>query len=223
MECEDKWVSIFILFVLLYVLSTTKQVESFVSTDEVFSKDSQEALQEKYQDYTYAKDNPNSLMRVDSSGPIDYNQGMPEEKKQDCSSACAWKMDNFCTTSDANGKLTHDSKCNDMEYTDQFGMTHKSKGYICSAYGKSFDDGTIFEECNLKKCKKGTITGCDVNKLSELTKDVSKLSMADVSGAIESFQGCPKQNGIFAPNETLGMDGKYRPFSDLNVRQQFTG
>jgi len=211
MLCADTWVSLFILVVLMYVL-TTKQVESFVSTDEVFSKEAQEALQKKYEDYSFAKDNPNSLMRVDSSDPVDYAQAIPEDKKQDCSSACSWKLDNFCTTTDANGKLIHDAKCNDMEYTDQFGMTHKSKGYICSAYGKTFPDGTTFEECNTQKCKKGTITGCDVNKLSELTKDVSKLSASDISGAIESFQGCKKRNGIFAPKETIGMDGKISPY-----------
>lgn len=211
MICADKWVSLFILVVLMYVL-TTKQVESFVSTDEVFSKEAQEALQKKYEDYSFAKDNPNSLMRVDSSGPVDYAQAMPEDKKQDCASACSWKMDNFCTTTDANGKLIHDAKCNDMEYTDQFGMTHKSKGYICSAYGTTFPDGTTFEECNSQKCKKGTITGCDVNKLSELTKDMSNLSSDEISGVIESFQGCRKQNGIFAPKETMGMDGKISPY-----------
>ena len=210
MECADKWVSIFILFVLVYVLQM-KPVESFVSTNDVFSTEAQEALQKKYEDYTFAKDNPNSLMRVDSNKPVDYTQAIPDEKKQDCS-VCSWKMDNFCTTTDANGKLIHDAKCNDMEYTDQFGMTHKSRGYICSAYGKTFDDGTTFEECNSQKCKKGTITGCDVNKLSELTKDVSKLTAADVSGTIESFQGCKKQNGIFAPKEKIGMDGKVSPY-----------
>ncbi len=209
MSCEDTWVSIFILFIFVYVLSL-KSVESFVNTDDVFSKESQEILQKKYEDYSFAKDNPNSLMRVNSSGPLDYSAGIPEEKKQDCSSACSWKMDNFCTTSDANGKLIHDAKCNDMEYTDQFGMTHKSKGYICSAYGKTFDDGTTFEECNSKKCKKGTITGCDINELSELTKDVSK--MTDISGSIESFRGCNKRNGVFTPKEKIGIDGKISPY-----------
>lgn len=207
----DIYVSLFILFVILYVISC--DTESFTGIDETFSKAAQEEIQKKYENYTFARDNPSSLMRVDdTSKSVDYTQTMPEDKKQDCSSACSWKMDNFCTTTDANGKLIHDAKCNDMEYTDQFGMTHKSKGYLCSAYGHTFEDGTTFEECNTQKCKKGTIKGCDVSKLSELTKDVSNLSSTNVSGVIESFQGRKKQNGIFTPKETIGMDGKISPY-----------
>lgn len=209
MLCADKYVAIFIIFIL-YVMLFQNRVEAFVSTDEVFSEEAQDALLKKYEDYSFAKDNPNSLMRVDSDNPVDYAQAMPENKKQDCS-VCSWKMDNFCTTSDANGKLIHDSKCNDMEYTDQFGMTHKSKGYICSAYGETFEDGTTFEECNTQKCKKGTMSGCDVTKLSDLTKDV-KISAGNVSGAIESFQGCKKRDGIFTPKQTIHMNGNVYDF-----------
>lgn len=208
----DKCVVVFIFFVVLYVVSCN-HVETFAGTDEVFSKAAQEEIKKKYEDYTFAKDNPSSLMRInDPNDPVDYTQAIPEDKKQDCSSACSWKMDNFCTTSDANGKLIHDAKCNDMEYTDQFGMTHKSKGYICSAYGHTFEDGTTFEECNTQKCKKGTITGCGISKLTELSKDVSKLSTENVSGSVETFQGRKKQNGIFVPKEIIGMDGKITPF-----------
>ena len=206
----DKYVLMFICFVVLYVASCDHN-EMFVGTDDVFSKTSQAILKKKYEDYTFARDNPNSLMRINNGDAIDYTQAMPEDKKQDCS-VCTWKMDNFCTTSDANGNLIYDAKCKDMEYTDQFGMTHKSKGYMCSAFGHSFEDGTTFEECNLQKCKKGSITGCGVSKLSELTKDVSKLDPDDVSGVVETFQGCNKQNGVFVPKENIGMDGRITPF-----------
>ena len=202
----DVYVSIFIFFVVLYVISCN--TESFTGIDEAFNN--QEEIQKKYDDYKFARDNPSSLLRInDPSKPVDDTQGM-EEKKQDCSSACEWKMDNFCTTTDANGKLIHDSKCNDMEYTDQFGMTHKSKGYICSAYGHTFEDGTTFEECNTRKCKKGTIKGCGISKLAELTKDVSTIE--NVSGVVETFQGRKKKNGIFAPKETIGMNGSVIPY-----------
>lgn len=207
----DTYVSIFIFFVVLYVISCQRE-ESFTGTDEVFGKAAQEEIQKKYDDYAFARDNPSSLMRINDSNPVDYTQSMPEDKKQDCSAACTWKMDNFCTTTDANGKLIHDAKCNDMEYTDQFGMTHKSKGYICSAYGHTFEDGTTFEECNTQKCKKGTIDGCGIPKLTELTKDVSKLSAENVSGSVETFQGRKKHNGMFVPKETIGMNGSVSPY-----------
>lgn len=207
----ERFVWLLAIVALVYAL-TSCGVESFVSTNEVFSEEAQEALQKKFEEYSYARDHPSSLMRInDTSAAVDYTQEIPEEKKQDCS-VCSWKMDNFCTTTDAKGNIIHDDKCNDMEYTDQFGMTHKSKGYICSAYGKTFEDGTTFEECNMQKCKRGTITGCSVSELSELTKDVSKLKANDISGGIESFRGCEKRDGIFAPKEIIGANGDVSPY-----------
>lgn len=198
---SETFVMVLTVACVVYLLSSC---ETFVSTRDAFGPDAQASLLEKYKAYTFARDNPMSLMRADDGKPIVTE--MHEDEKVDCN-ACSWKLDSFCATTDANGKIQHDARCNDMAYTDQFGMTHKSKGFMCSAYGTDLG----FEECNSRKCKSGTMTGCAVSKLPELTKNIT-LTEDDISGSLEGFQGCPKTDGVFTPLYTMTATGDTTDF-----------
>lgn len=179
-----------LILMLVVVCCFESKVEPFVNISDAFGEEHEENVKQKYDDYVHAKDNPMSLMKNDDGTPL-YDADMKEEEKVDCG-ACGWKVDNFCVDKDKDGNLVFDSKCAEMEYVDQYGVPHKSKGYMCSAWGTDLG----FEECNTRKCKQGTMTGCPASALSELTKRKT-LYPDDVSGNVETFNGCVKRDGKF--------------------------
>lgn len=164
-----------VIFALVY-LCVRQRTEPFVNIDETFGEDHEANVRKKYDDYVHARDNPQSLMKNDDGTPL-YDADMKPEDKVDCG-ACSWKVDDFCVKKDDDGNLVFDPMCDEYEYVDQFGTSHRSKGYMCSAWGTDLG----FEECNARKCKQGTMTGCPTSELAKLTKKKT-ISPSDVSGS----------------------------------------
>lgn len=181
---------IVVLMLALLCLCFESRIEPFVNIDDAFGEERETHVQKKYDDYVHARDNPLTMMKNSDGGPL-YDADAAEEEKVDCG-ACSWKVDNFCVDKDGDGNLVFDSKCAEIEHVDQFGVGHKSKGYMCSAWGTDLG----FEECNSRKCKQGTLSGCPTSELPNLTKKKT-INPKDVSGTIETFNGCKKVDGVF--------------------------
>jgi hypothetical protein len=158
---------------ILFLFMRACKIETFAEIN-MFGDDYERRMNKKYDDYLFAKDNLSTLMP--SSGKSVGDVKAIALKKVDCSK-CSWKMDNFCKTTDANGNIVYDEKCDKMEHVDVFGTRHVSKGYMCSAYGSDLG----FEECNDRKCKQDTMNGCLVTDLPRLTRNV-KIDTINYSG-----------------------------------------
>ena len=162
------------LLFLILVYIKCNNFESFTDISSTFSRNSQKNIQERFKRYQLAKDNPEILMPNESKGILIKDTIV----QKDCSK-CSWKIDNNCVIRE-NGILKYDQRCDGQTYTDPYGVSHKSNGYMCSAFGTDLD----FEECNARKCKPQTLKGCDVSELPQLIQNTTNISDERVSGIV---------------------------------------
>jgi len=168
-----KYIILAVMCILLYIVS--RDTEQFVDIKDAFSKDAMDDIQKKYDTYNLVKEFPNALMKGKPAGGY---KPIPPVEKKDCSS-CKWKMDNNCVSM-KDGKIVYDERCNEQDYIDPFGNRHRSKGFMCSAWGTDLG----FEECNPMKCKNGSMTGCNIADLPNKIQNIATLTSEDVSGQL---------------------------------------